>query len=158
MTPDETFDMDAMIAQLIPEECKGGVIEFVVYDDATGLPIKPGSNVIGNPTIGIGRNLYTNGLSQSEAVFLCSNDIMKAASIYDLHIPWWRQLSPMRQRQLIDMGFNMGAMEIVDGWPNFLRCMQQGDWSSAVQAMQSSKWWFQVGTRAPAIAARILAG
>src|SRR5271166_3187834 len=103
----DTFDMDAMIAQLTPEECTGGVISFVVYDDASGLPIKPGSHVIGNPTVGIGRNLYGKGLTASEATYLCVNDIMEVVACYDLHIPWWRQLSPMRQRQLLDMGFNM---------------------------------------------------
>ena len=40
-------------ARLTDEEA----LRFVVYDDATGRPIVPGTHVIGHPSIGIGRAL-----------------------------------------------------------------------------------------------------
>ena len=55
----QNFDVSAMVEQLIPEESE----RYFVYDDATGKTILKGSTVVGNPTIGIGRNLSGEGLS-----------------------------------------------------------------------------------------------
>jgi lysozyme len=148
------FDMAAMIAQLIPEEAE----RYMVYDDATGQPIRRGSVVKGNPTIGIGRELSMTGLTDSECRMLCENDITAVAAAFDLAIPWWRELSPVRQMQLVDLAFNMGVHGLLTGWPHFLADMKAGNWGAACTELESSTWWHQVGERGPAIAGRILAG
>lgn len=150
----QTFDMGAMLAQLAPEEGR----KPLVYDDATGLPIRKGTLVQGNPTVGCGRNLAVDGLSDSEIDLLCINDCLKFATVLDSRIPWWRNLSPVRQRQILDLTFNMGPDELISGWPHFLAAMQTGNWQAAVNELETSKWWHQVGQRGPMITARILAG
>lgn len=148
-----SFDMDAMIAQLRPEEGD----RLRVYDDKTGQPIVKGSSVQGNPTIGIGRNLSGKGISEDEARYLCANDIRECSSDLDLHLPWWKSLSPARQMQILDLRFNMGMRGLLS-FHHFLAAMQAGEWQRAVDELRDSDWWHQVGERGPMIAARILEG
>jgi lysozyme len=150
----QNFDVSAMVEQLIPEESE----RYFVYDDATGKTILKGSTVVGNPTIGIGRNLAGEGLSDAEARYLCANDVLRVSAELDSDIAWWRGLSPMRQMQIVDMAFNMGEHALVNEWPNFLAAMQAGNWQVAVNELETSLWWQQVGQRGPMIASRILAG
>lgn len=147
------FDVEAMVTQLAGEEA----IKYFVYDDATGAPIRAGSVVGGNPTVGIGRNLATAGITADEARYLCRNDIAKAVAALDRAYPWWRQLSPIRQMQMVDLMFNMGPGTLAQ-FHAFLGAMQAGNWPEAVDQLQASKWWHQVGQRGPMIAARILQG
>lgn len=149
----QKYDLDYTVRQLIGDEGE----RFFVYDDATGLPIRAGSHVIGNPTVGIGRNLAVNGLSTAESAYLCQDDVAACAARLDLQIPWWRNLSPVRQAQMINLDFNMGWGRLV-GFHNFLGAMQRGDWTSAAAELKNSVWWGQVGKRGPEIAERILAG
>ena len=153
-TMTDTFDMAALVAQLTIDE---KLMRFV-YDDKTGMPIRAGSHVLGNPTVGIGRNLSGCGLSSDEAVMLCQNDIARCAAYFDMAIPWWRTLSPVRQRQMLNLGFNMGPGKLVSDWPVFLHAMLVHDWPGAVDALKNSAWWHQVGSRATRVAAAILAG
>jgi lysozyme len=146
--------MPAMLAELGTQEGR----KPFVYDDATGLPISRGTIVRGNATVGMGRNLATDGLSDAEIDLLCTNDCLKFAAVLDCRIPWWRGLSPARQRQMLSLAFNMGPEELITGWPHFLAAMQSGNWQAAVDELQSSKWWHQVGQRGPMIAGQILAG
>ncbi len=149
----QTFDPAATIQQLVGDEGE----RFFVYDDANGQPIRAGSHVIGNPTIGIGRNLASKGLSMAECIYLCQDDINQCAAQLDAHIPWWRNLSPVRQGQMVNLDFNMGWGSLVT-FHNFLAAMEVGEWQTAVDQLKTSKWWAQVGHRGPEIAAHILAG
>lgn len=148
-----TYDMDAMVSQLITEEAE----RFFVYDDATGQAIRAGSHVVGNPTVGIGRNLASEGITDAEARYLCANDCLARNAMLDRDIPWWRQLSPARQMQIVDLSFNLGEGGLMK-FPHFLAAMQAGHWPDAVAELQQSTWWGQVGQRGPMITARILAG
>lgn len=47
---------------------------YLVYNDLNGLPIKP-SEIGGYATIGIGRNLYSKGITLAEAEYLLDNDL-----------------------------------------------------------------------------------
>ena len=53
MSQPGTFDVVTMAAELVGDEA----MRLFVYDDATGLPIEPGSTCKGHPTIGVGRGL-----------------------------------------------------------------------------------------------------
>ncbi|HQT65945.1 MAG TPA: glycoside hydrolase family protein [Acidocella sp.] len=148
------FVITDLIAELAPEEGE----RYFAYDDASGQAVRKGTTVMGNVTVGIGRNLSGKGLTDAEARYLCANDIVEISDTFDKMIPWWRDLSPARQRAVANMGFNMGPMELVNGWPHFLGAMRVGNWAGAIAELQSSHWWGQVGTRAEKIAAQILAG
>ena len=96
--------LDALIAQLTVDE---GKLHFV-YDDATGKSIGAGDGVKGNPTVGIGRNLASVGLSADEIDYLVRNDIGRVVAQLDASLPWWRSLTEGRQMAMINLTFNMG--------------------------------------------------
>lgn len=147
------FNQNDMVAQLQTDEG----LRLFVYDDATGLPIRAGTHVIGNPTVGIGRNLSGKGITTAEAVALCLNDIAAACTALTASYPWWTALSAGRQMALVDLYFNMGGAGLAT-FHDFLACMESGDFQGAVGQLQSSRWWGEVSTRGPRIAAQILAG
>lgn len=142
-----------MIAELTPEEG----LRLRVYDDATGQPIVKGSVVQGNPTIGIGRNLASKGITEDEAHYLCADDIAEVEDQLDKNLAWWRGMSARRQMALADMCFNMG-LSVLLTFTTFLGYLEAGEWEKAAEDLKGTAWWGQVGTRGPKIAARILEG
>lgn len=138
-------------------------------------------------TIGKGRNLETvgitadesaalgitvssciaRGITQAQSDALFANDIVRSEADLDRHLPWWRQLDPVRQRVMLNMCFNMGI-----GWPptktrkgkglrafvDTLPKIHRGDWQGAVAGMRSSLWHRQVGDRAVRLEAMMLTG
>jgi lysozyme len=113
-----------------------------VYDDATGLPIGPGSTVLGHPTIGIGRALDVHGLAPNEVAYLLHNDIGSIEASLSKQT-WWVRLDPVRQGVMVNLAFNLG----LHGLALFVRmiaaCMMQ-DWSQAAAELQNSQWARQV--------------
>ena len=146
-----------MIEILLPLLRADEGTRLVVYDDATGKPIVPGSKVIGHPTIGTGRCLDTNGITQEEADYLLANDIAKVSAALDKRIPWWRSLTPNRQAVLASMAFQMG----VDGLMAFvgtLAAVQAGNYSVAAERMLVSLWSRQTPARAGRLSAMMRSG
>lgn len=141
------MNRDALIERLIDDED----LRLVVYDDATGKPLKPGDTIKGKPSIGIGRNLVDKGITKPEALMLCGGDIDEVEGNLDRYLPWWRQLSPNRQIVVASMCFNMGINKL-QGFVNTLRMMKQGDYAGAAEGMLSSLWSKQVGERAQRLA------
>lgn len=146
------IDVAVMQQELIRDE--GEVLE--VYDDATGNLLKPGMQVKGNPTIGVGRNLLV-GISDSESAYLLNNDITNVCAQLDAQLPWWAQLDSVRQRVLVNMCFNLGIAGLL-GFPHFLLALQDGQWAEAAVQMQMSAWWSQVGARAARLQYMVLNG
>lgn len=105
-------------------------------------------------TIGIGRNLTDNGLSDAEVDFLFRNDIQTAKDELDGHLPWWRDLPDFAQRVMINLTFNMGIDKLT-GFPHFLAAMKKQDWDTARAELRSSLWYFQVGERGPRMLQRL---
>jgi lysozyme len=136
------FDHDLMRAELTRDE---------------GLRLKPYRDTVGKLTIGIGRNLDDRGISEGEAAVLLDNDIGIVASELDRALPWWRGLDPVRQRVLVNMGFNMGVPGLL-GFHTTLGLVQSGDYADAAAAMLESKWASEVGARAERLAAMMRTG
>lgn len=136
---------------VIPEEGE----RLKVYDDATGDAIVPGYNVIGHPTIGIGRALDTQGLSEEEKTLLYQNDKQDFIQAVLRALPWAAHLAPLRLGVLCAMAFQMG----ITGMLNFtqtLAALQDGNWQAAHDAMLDSKWAKQTPARAQKMAQIIL--
>lgn len=121
-----------------------------------GLRRYPYTDSTKHISIGVGRNLTNTGLSLSEIDQLLTDDILTAAGLLDTNVPWWRDLSPGKQRVMINLCFNMGWVGL-SGFVDFLAAMQAGDWFEAVVQLKCSRWWTQVGSRGPRMAARLLA-
>ncbi|MBU2839984.1 glycoside hydrolase family protein, partial [Acidithiobacillus thiooxidans] len=123
-----------------------------VYDDATGQEIVPGYTVQGNPTIGYGRDLMTEGISKEEAMVLLRHDIDRAWREVTSHLPWAEsQLSVIRFAVLVNMAFNMGLQGLL-GFTQMLSALQAGNYEQAAKAMLDSLWYQQTEGRAQALA------
>lgn len=116
-----------------------------------GLRLKPYMDSVGKLTIGIGRNLDDNGISEREAENLFFNDISRTRAELDDRIPWWRDMPEPAQRGLANMAFNLG-------WPRLsqfkmmLAALETSDWKAAAAEALDSNWAKQVGERARRIA------
>ncbi len=105
-------------------------------------------------TIGIGRLIDKRkggGISKAEALILLENDVKRFTAQLDQKLPWWRSLSDVRQRVLVDMAFNLGVPGLL-GFKNTLRAIHEGRFEDAAAGMLASKWATQVGARAHRLA------
>lgn len=149
-----------------------------VYDDATGKTIGPGTLVVGNPTIAIGRNVGPTGpgLRQTEIVSMLANDeteVEREAKAF----AWYPHLDPIRQTVVCSMIFNMGlgkfGLTDDQGFKDLHHALalavtqadpmsQATSWQAASAAMLASKWALAppagVGDRAKALASIMLSG
>jgi lysozyme len=148
----DTIDIGAMVKQLTPEE---GLRAFV-YDDATGLPIKPGSFVKGHPTIGVGRCLDTHGVSADEINTLLVNDIDNCFDTL-MHYTWFIELDAIRRRAMVDMCFNLGIAGLFQ-FHDMIDALAREDFQSAAEAASQSLWYRQTGKRAQNVVNMILTG
>lgn len=137
---------DRLRADLIRDEDE----RLYVYDDATGKRLQPGVTLVGNPTIGIGRNLLGRGITTAESRYLLENDLQE--SIADLaSFPWFEGLSPIRQRVVINLRFALGPMKF-RGFRQMLAALQDGAFDRAADELLDSEWARVVGNRARRLA------
>jgi lysozyme len=132
-------------------------VRLFVYDDATGLPIRPGTLVKGHPTIGTGRALDVNGISPPENDFLLGDDIARVTNALDQALPWYGGLNTVRQAALGNMAVNLGVHGLIS-FHNTLTHMQMDEWKQAADELRASHWYTQVGARAERIAKAIETG
>lgn len=129
--------------------------EELIRDE--GLRLKPYKDTVGKLTIGIGRNIDDVGISEDEAIVLLENDISSVINDLDRNIPWWRTLSPVRQRAIINMCFNLGWPRLSQ-FKRMLGALQESNYEVAACEALKSKWYRQVGIRARRIAEQIKFG
>jgi lysozyme len=125
-------------------------VKYRVYDDANGKEIKAGDTLVGHPTIGVGRNVASDGpgITKDEIDYLLSNDIRRVIGEAKDWI-FFNGLSKVRQAVIIDMLFNMGRTRFNPGkWPKFFKAIQDHNWKQASIEMLDSSWAKQVKTRA----------
>ena len=117
------------------------------YDDATGHTLRRNQILQGNLTIGIGWNLSARGLPRLVIDSLYLLSVQEVIAHLDQALPWWRAQSPVRQRVLIDLGFNLGVAklltfhETLDHWRN-------GEYAAAAGHLRRTPWFQQTKARA----------
>ncbi|WP_180542194.1 glycoside hydrolase family protein [Nevskia soli] len=148
---------DIDIAQLATWLVEDESLKLLVYDDATEKPIKPGTVVIGHPTIGIGRALDVHGISKAEAAYLLTNDMASVIEQLGRALPWFGSLDPVRAGVLADMAFNLGLTGLLC-FHVTLGLIESRQYSEAADSMLKSKWAAQVGGRAKRLAERMRTG
>lgn len=111
-----------------------------------GLNLKPYKCPAGKLTIGYGRNLEDNGISQVEAEELLQNDVQRCY-IECMKFNFWYKLNEARQVVLLDMCYNLGIYRL-KGFKKMLAAFEVGDYEKAAKEMLDSKWAFDVKTRA----------
>lgn len=132
-------------------------LRLVVYDDATGSPLRAGDTLKGNATIGVGRNVSGFGITELEAEILLDHDIAGAARDLDLQAPWWANLSENRRRALLNMAFNLGWPRLAK-FERMLAALRAGNWDVAAAEALASRWAEEVGERAERVAGLFRSG
>lgn len=128
-----------------------------VYDDATGLPIRPGTIVKGHPTAGYGCALDVEPLTKEEARYLLRNRYEARKAALDAALPWWRALSPARQLVLVSMAYQLGIAGLLK-FHDTLAAVKRGDWEAAAAGMRASLWARQTPARAERLAEKMRNG
>jgi lysozyme len=122
-----------------------------------GINLKPYRDTVGKLTIGIGRNLDDVGITEDEANALLRADVNRTIADLDRQLSWWRNLSEVRQRVLVNMAFNLGIGGLMK-FQKMLTAMKSGDYVSAAQEALDSAWASQVGARADRLSRMIADG
>ena len=126
------YDMVSLEAQLITHE---------------GLELKPYQCTADKLTIGVGRNIEDRGITEDEARYLLKNDIKIVEDELLSKKPMVAELDAVRQRVLVDMGFNLGIPTLLK-FQNMWLAIEQEDFIQASIEMMDSRWARQVGQRA----------
>ena len=113
-----------------------------------GFRSKAYKDITGHLTIGYGRNLDANGISEAEGLFMLMADIDNAitqveSKLSDVIL----DLSEARTGVLYEMAFNMGIYNLLK-FKKTLRAIKDKDYDLASIEMMDSKWAVQVGRRA----------
>lgn len=111
----------------------------------------------GKLTIGVGRNLDDNGISEAEALHLLSNDILNTWRELSDTFPWFNHLDDIRQLAMVSMAFNMGVPTLKT-FKRMISAFIQKDYKVAALQASDSKWAVQVGKRDDLIVQMIRTG
>ena len=115
--------------------------------DFEGLVLKSYVCPTGYTSVGVGRNLETNGITEEEAMYLLNNDISTVIKKLDKHWIAWRKFPVAAQYVCIDVVFNMG----INTWMSFRKTRayrEMGDFEKAGIELLDSQYAKQVGRRA----------
>ena len=126
------YDMTALEDQLIDHE---------------GLELKPYQCTADKLTIGVGRNIEDRGITEDEARYLLKNDIKIVEDELLEKKPVVAGLDAVRQRVLVDMGFNLGIPTLLK-FQNMWAAIEEEDFQTAADEAMDSRWAKQVGRRA----------
>jgi lysozyme len=146
-------DKTKLQASLVDSEA----LRLKVYDDATGKPVVKGYTMIGNPTIGIGRNLAEFGITMREAYYLNDNDIELYKNLVLNNFPYVKDLDDVRQNVIIELMFNIGPARL-SGFKKMHNALIAKDYKGAATELRSSLWFSQVGKRGPKLADALESG
>ncbi len=122
-----------------------------------GLRLKPYTCTAGKMTIGVGRNLDDNGITEVEAMNMLDRDIAVTTATLRDEFPWFADLDRTRKDAVISLGFNLGVPRL-KGFKKFLAAMEAKDYEMAATEALDSKWATQVGKRAIELAGMIRTG
>jgi lysozyme len=133
--------------------------------DHEGVRTKPYKDSLGLWTVGVGHLIgdgktlppeWNRTLSDVEVMNLFKKDYQHHKQAAE-KIPGFSNLNMNGQAALIDLTFNMGP-SWWKGWPNFTSFMQAGNIDQAANSLIKSKWYSQVGKRAPKIVSLLRSG
>lgn len=110
----------------------------------------PYLDTVGKLTIGWGRNIEDNGISQEEGDFLFDNDFSRCQREL-APFPWYVNQPKNVQDALMNMCFNMGIGRLL-GFKKMIMALTAKDYTKAAMEALDSKWASQVGQRAKDVA------
>lgn len=103
-----------------------------------GLRLRPYRDTVGKITIGVGRNLTDDGISQDEAMYLLHDDLTDVLTGVSAALPWSLTQPFAVQRVLYDIAFNAGVEGLL-GFHKMLAAIEAGDLPTAAQEVIHSQ-------------------
>lgn len=122
-----------------------------------GLKLEPYIDTVGKLSLGVGRNIEDNGISEEEALFMLDNDIRRTKNELEMSFPWFSHLCTARRDALIDMCFNLGLTRFRQ-FRNMISALEAGNYAQAAAEALDSRWARQVGHRANELSEMIRTG
>lgn len=119
--------------------------------------LSPYMDTVGKLTIGVGRNLSSNGISEDECMLMLDNDIARAIDDVKYLFSCYDSLDRPRQLVLISMAFNLGRLKL-SKFVRFIWAVHQKDYETAYAEMVDSRWYEQVGSRGVQLARTMRSG
>lgn len=122
-------------------------LSLVPYKDSLGLWHVGYGHLIGD-----GKTLpkeYNRKFTREEAEALFEKDYARHKKAAE-NIPNFNKLNDSGKTALIDLTYNMGP-NWYKKWPRFTAAMEKGDINGAIASLERSKWYSQVGARAPKV-------
>jgi len=111
----------------------------------------------GIQTIGIGHNLRDRTISDRAVDLIFEDDLDEHVADLFRAFPWAKDLDEVRQAAAIDLAFNMG-IQTLSTFKNTMAAFRVGNWEATALGLENSRWYSQVGTRAPRIVKMIRSG
>jgi len=112
-----------------------------------GLRLMPYADSLGLTTIGYGRCLEINGITQSEADMLFCNDMDIVADELRKILPSFDGLRYSQKKCLMDMCFNLGSTRLRK-FKKMIAAIEAGDFNEAAVGLLDSKYARQLPRRA----------
>ena len=106
----------------------------------------PYKDSLGYLTIGVGRNLEHNGITQAEAMAMLEHDMAVAEMALRKEYPVLFQtehLDDVRRDAIVNLCFNMGIVRL-SGFKKMIAALDERDWARAAKEAKSSRWATQV--------------
>lgn len=122
-----------------------------------GLRLRPYADTLGKVTIGVGRCLTTNGISEDEAMMMLQHDIDYAKEQVAQTFPWTLGMDDVRLSVLYEMAFQLGVNGVLK-FPKMLFAIRSQDWETAASEMLNSAWHTQTPARCEELANLMLNG
>ena len=111
-----------------------------------GLRLMPYKDSLGYLTIGVGRNLEHNGITQAEAMAMLEHDMAVAEMALRKEYPVLFQtehLDDVRRDAVVNLCFNMGIVRL-SGFKKMIAALDERDWARAAKEAKNSRWATQV--------------
>jgi lysozyme len=100
----------------------------------------------GKISVGVGRNLEDNPLTDDEIMYLLRNDITRSENELNRY-SWFRMMDDARRDACINLVFNLGLTRFRQ-FKRMIKAFEDRDYERAADELLDSKYAFQVGQRA----------
>ena len=121
-----------------------------------GMKLKPYRCTSNKLSLGAGRNIQDNGITEDEARYLLKNDIDRSRKELETFY-WFKGLDDVRKDCLTNMVFNIGFPTFIK-FVGLISDLQDKDYKSASLNMLDSRWAKQVKGRAKELAEQMRTG
>lgn len=116
---------------------------LILHEGKRSMPYECSAGKI---TVGVGRNLEDNPLSDDEITYLLKNDITRCERQLNRYA-WFRMQDSVRQECLINLCFNIGLTGILR-FKKMIACLEARNPEGAAEELLDSRYSEQVGNRA----------